>query len=72
MSEVASLSAPDSFEYVEVRGALGDGVRQLVRVDVEGAWRAAMNCDAVAVAVDHLRAVPERVVVAGASSAPTT
>ena len=28
----------------QVRGALGDGVRQLVRVDVEGAARAAMNC----------------------------
>jgi hypothetical protein len=47
----------------QVRGALGDGVSELVRVDVEGAGEGD-ELRAVAVAVDHLRAVPEGVVVA--------
>ena len=47
----------------EVRGALGDGVRQLVRVDVER-FRQRNERRAVAVAVYHLRSIPERIVVA--------
>lgn len=47
---------------IEVAGVLRDAVRQLVGDDIEGAGKADED-DAVAVAEDHLGAVPEGVVV---------
>ena len=61
-SESDSLRAPDWFWYDEIRLVRGDRVGQLVGHHVDGTGEAGEQ-DAVAVTEDHLRTVPERVVV---------
>ena len=66
-SEKLSLSAPDCLLYSSPARVLGDAVGELVADHVERVReRALVEELAAAVAVDHLRAVPERVVVARA------